>query len=189
MISTTTRNGRTGPTSPRVRAPRRTKLQTDERRTARSGNETPRHGAESHGTREGGADPPGRRRFQGKWLEARPGGRGGRGPAGHRPEARLDLPPGFGGAGGPDGWRPIGRGAGGDMFGSDLYYISFLGQPSTSNPWMLQFGGHHLALNITIAGEQRRAYADADRCAAGRVPSNGKNHPPARGGRATRRSR
>jgi hypothetical protein len=37
------------------------------------------------------------------------------------------------------------------MFGSDLYYISFLGAPSTTNPWMLQFGGHHLALNITIA--------------------------------------
>ena len=38
------------------------------------------------------------------------------------------------------------------MFGSSLYYISFLGTPSTTNPWMLQFGGHHLALNITIAG-------------------------------------
>jgi hypothetical protein len=40
------------------------------------------------------------------------------------------------------------------MFGSDLYYISFLGTPSTANPWMLQFGGHHLALNITIAGSK-----------------------------------
>jgi hypothetical protein len=38
------------------------------------------------------------------------------------------------------------------MFGSDLYYISFLGKPSTTAPWMLQFGGHHLALNITFAG-------------------------------------
>jgi hypothetical protein len=38
------------------------------------------------------------------------------------------------------------------LFGRDLYYISFLGQPSTTTPWMLQFGGHHLALNITIAG-------------------------------------
>ena len=38
------------------------------------------------------------------------------------------------------------------MFGSDLYYISFLGKPSVTSPWMLQFGGHHLALNITIAG-------------------------------------
>ncbi len=40
------------------------------------------------------------------------------------------------------------------MFGEDLYYISILGTPSVKNPWMLQFGGHHLALNITIAGER-----------------------------------
>jgi hypothetical protein len=38
--------------------------------------------------------------------------------------------------------------------GHDNYYISFLGQPSTTEPWMIQFGGHHLALNITLAGEQ-----------------------------------
>ena len=40
------------------------------------------------------------------------------------------------------------------IFGKDLYYISLLGKPSEKDPWMLQFGGHHLALNITIAGEQ-----------------------------------
>lgn len=39
------------------------------------------------------------------------------------------------------------------IFGKDLYYISILGKPSPKDPWMLQFGGHHLALNITIAGE------------------------------------
>jgi hypothetical protein len=39
------------------------------------------------------------------------------------------------------------------MFGKDLYYISILGTLSEKNPWMLQFGGHHLALNITVAGE------------------------------------
>lgn len=38
------------------------------------------------------------------------------------------------------------------IFGKDLYYISFLGKPSEKDPWMLQFGGHHLALNITIDG-------------------------------------
>lgn len=38
------------------------------------------------------------------------------------------------------------------MFGKDLYYISILGKPSEKDPWMLQFGGHHLALNVTIAG-------------------------------------
>ena len=40
------------------------------------------------------------------------------------------------------------------IFGKDIYYISILGKPSEKDPWMLQFGGHHLALNITIAGER-----------------------------------
>jgi len=40
------------------------------------------------------------------------------------------------------------------LFGKDLYYISILGTPSDKTPWMLQFGGHHLALNITIAGQR-----------------------------------
>lgn len=40
------------------------------------------------------------------------------------------------------------------LFGKDLFYISFLGTPSEKDPWMLQFGGHHLALNITIIGAQ-----------------------------------
>ena len=39
------------------------------------------------------------------------------------------------------------------MFGKDLYFISILGTPSEKDPWMLQFGGHHLAINVTIAGE------------------------------------
>jgi len=39
------------------------------------------------------------------------------------------------------------------MFGKDLFYISILGTPSEKQPWMLQFGGHHLALNVTIGGE------------------------------------
>ncbi len=60
-------------------------------------------------------------------------------------------PPQFGARGGPGGRPPS---AGGDMFGKDLYYVSFLGNPSLTAPWMLQFGGHHLALNITIAGSR-----------------------------------
>lgn len=40
------------------------------------------------------------------------------------------------------------------MFGKDLYFVSILGTPSEKNPWMLQFGGHHLALNITIGGDR-----------------------------------
>jgi hypothetical protein len=41
-----------------------------------------------------------------------------------------------------------------DIFGRDNYYVSFLGQPSATEPWMLQFGGHHLGLNITFVGEK-----------------------------------
>ncbi|MBV9269234.1 MAG: DUF3500 domain-containing protein [Acidobacteriaceae bacterium] len=55
------------------------------------------------------------------------------------------------GNGGPP--PPSGRGGDGAMFGKDLYYVSIVGTPSEKNPWMLQFGGHHLALNVTIAGE------------------------------------
>jgi len=39
-------------------------------------------------------------------------------------------------------------------FGRDEFFISFLGKPSATEPWIIQFGGHHLALNITVAGEQ-----------------------------------
>lgn len=40
------------------------------------------------------------------------------------------------------------------VFGRDEYYISFLGAPSTLMPWQIQFGGHHLALNITLMAEK-----------------------------------
>jgi hypothetical protein len=40
------------------------------------------------------------------------------------------------------------------MFGKDLFFLSILGTPSETAPWMLQFGGHHLALNVTIVGPQ-----------------------------------
>jgi hypothetical protein len=58
-------------------------------------------------------------------------------------------PPG----GGPGGGRG-GPGGGGVRFGEDEYYLAFLGVPSVSAPWMLQFGGHHLAINMTLAGRQ-----------------------------------
>jgi hypothetical protein len=45
-------------------------------------------------------------------------------------------------------------GGGRPAFGRDEYYVSFLGQPSPNEPWMIQFGGHHLGLNITLFGEQ-----------------------------------
>jgi hypothetical protein len=38
------------------------------------------------------------------------------------------------------------------VFGRDQYYVSILGTPSATSPWMVQFGGHHLAINATIVG-------------------------------------
>ncbi len=46
------------------------------------------------------------------------------------------------------------KSSGETLFGRDYYYVSFLGQPSATKPWMIQFGGHHLGLNITLAGAQ-----------------------------------
>lgn len=47
----------------------------------------------------------------------------------------------------------FGGGGPGDLiFGSDEYYVSFVGEPSESEPWMLQFGGHHLGINATVVG-------------------------------------
>lgn len=43
-------------------------------------------------------------------------------------------------------------GGGGPNFGSDHYFVSFLGVPHISEPWMMQFGGHHLAINATVVG-------------------------------------
>jgi hypothetical protein len=88
---------------------------------------------------------------------SRRGPRGGGAPGGNGGSPTGAGGPLPGGPGGPPPEGPGGPGGqplfgGGDMFGSDLYYISFLGKPSTTSPWMLQFGGHHLALNITIAG-------------------------------------
>ena len=36
-------------------------------------------------------------------------------------------------------------------------------------PWMIQFGGHHLAINVTIVGEEQRHHTEPARCAAGKV--------------------
>ncbi|RYY13471.1 MAG: DUF3500 domain-containing protein [Cytophagaceae bacterium] len=38
----------------------------------------------------------------------------------------------------------------GGGYGSDIYAIAFLGTPAATGTWMLQFGGHHLATNITF---------------------------------------
>lgn len=45
-----------------------------------------------------------------------------------------------------------GGGPGGGGYGSGLYYLAFLNTPSTTGPWMMQFGGHHYAANIGFNG-------------------------------------
>jgi hypothetical protein len=84
-------------------------------------------------------------------LRSTGGGRGGGAPNGGRDSNR-------GGAAGPPpgSGRGVGRGgaAGGPAFGEAEYYLAFVGTPSTTAPWTLQFGGHHLAINLTMAGSQ-----------------------------------
>jgi hypothetical protein len=49
-----------------------------------------------------------------------------------------------------------GRGGGnrrGPLFGADQYYLAIFGKPSATQPWMVQFGGHHLGLNVTVIGK------------------------------------
>jgi hypothetical protein len=41
----------------------------------------------------------------------------------------------------------------GAMFGVDQYYLAIFGKPSATKPWMVQFGGHHLGLNVTVIGK------------------------------------
>jgi hypothetical protein len=42
----------------------------------------------------------------------------------------------------------------GIKFGRDEFYISFVGKPSPTDRWIIQFGGHHLALNISVIGRE-----------------------------------
>ncbi len=41
----------------------------------------------------------------------------------------------------------------GPMFGKDLYYLALFGAPSETTPWTVQFGGHHLGINVTVVGK------------------------------------
>lgn len=93
------------------------------------------------------APPPGDRRgppgaFPPDWPMRGP--RPGFGPPPGGPFRFGGRPPGFGGSGGGDPEAV--------QFGSDHYYVSLLGVPSAATPWMLQFGGHHLAINATVIG-------------------------------------
>ena len=66
-----------------------------------------------------------------------------------RGDEMLRVNGGGRGGGGRGGRGPAG---GGPAFGLDNYWLAFLGTPSAGAPWMLQFGGHHLAINLTLAG-------------------------------------
>jgi hypothetical protein len=68
-------------------------------------------------------------------------------------EILREAPGGPPRGGGPGGGRG-GPGSGGVRFGEDEYFLAFLGAPSVSTPWMLQFGGHHLGINLTLAGRR-----------------------------------
>jgi hypothetical protein len=59
-------------------------------------------------------------------------------------DQKLTENPGKGG--GKDGGK-------GPMFGKDLYYLAIFGTPSETKPWMVQFGGHHLGVNVTVVGK------------------------------------
>ncbi len=45
-----------------------------------------------------------------------------------------------------------GGGGPGGGYGSGNYYLAFLNAPSTTGAWMMQFGGHHYAANISFNG-------------------------------------
>jgi hypothetical protein len=78
------------------------------------------------------------------------GGRGGRGPGGPD-RKKADGGPPQKKAGGGVAKKKVG-GGGGANFGSANYMIAFLGKPSKTTPWILQLGGHHLAINIYYKG-------------------------------------
>ena len=106
------------------------------------------------------------------------GGAGGRGPDGRGQNGR-----------GPGGRGPGGPGGGGPSFGEDQYYLAFVGTPSDTAPWMLQFGGHHLAINLTLARQPGEHGAQPSRRATSVVFVRRPNHPSARATRTTRPSR
>ena len=76
------------------------------------------------------------------------GGRGGRGPGGPD-QKKFDGDPAKKKAG---GFAKKKGGGGGMNFGAMNYMIALLGKPSKTTPWILQLGGHHLAINIYYKG-------------------------------------
>ena len=48
------------------------------------------------------------------------------------------------------GGKGGGKGGGKTSFGKANYFLAIFGTPATKTPWFVQFGGHHLGLNVTI---------------------------------------
>jgi hypothetical protein len=40
------------------------------------------------------------------------------------------------------------------IFGSDYYWVAIIGEPSETEAWQFQFGGHHVTINATIKGAE-----------------------------------
>jgi Protein of unknown function (DUF3500) len=75
---------------------------------------------------------------------AKGGGKDGKGPKGDKG--------GKGGKGdkGDKGGKGGKGGKGSDNFGNNMYFLAIFGTPSTKEPWYVQFGGHHLGVNVTV---------------------------------------
>ncbi|WP_229076465.1 DUF3500 domain-containing protein [Actinoplanes sp. DH11] len=82
------------------------------------------------------------------------------------PQAATSGAPSGGPSGSPSGGPSAGPASGGpgagsggpggaeSGYGSDLYFLAFLGEPSTTGTWQLDFGGHHLAVHLTYRAGQ-----------------------------------
>lgn len=51
-----------------------------------------------------------------------------------------------------DALAVAGGGGGRLTFGSDYYWVAVIGEPSETDAWQFQFGGHHITVNATIKG-------------------------------------
>jgi hypothetical protein len=46
----------------------------------------------------------------------------------------------------------LGSSTGNTDWDSDNYWLAIYGEPSATSPWTVQFGGHHLAMHLTVGG-------------------------------------
>jgi hypothetical protein len=53
-----------------------------------------------------------------------------------------------------DDWLAANSSDGNSSFGNLLYYVAIYGTPSETTPFMIQFGGHHLARMLTYNGDK-----------------------------------